>query len=170
MADKEVWKDVKGYEGEYQVSSLGRVKSFVRYPEGVILVNQVMPNGYVRVRLRGKAKYIHRLVAEAFIPNQSNKPQVNHIDEDKENNTLSNLEWATIKDNLNHGARNKKMAATLSKVNSRRVRSICELTGQVAEYDSIKEASYYGFSRGNISLCCNGKRRSHKGFKWEFIA
>ncbi|APU00284.1 HNH homing endonuclease [Enterococcus phage EF-P29] len=56
MASKEVWKDVKGYEGEYQVSSLGRVKSFVRYPEGVILVNQVMPNGYVRVGLRGKAK------------------------------------------------------------------------------------------------------------------
>lgn len=170
MASKEVWKDVKGYEGEYQVSSLGRVKSFVRYPEGVILVNQVMPNGYVRVGLRGKAKYIHRLVAEAFIPNPSNKPQVNHIDEDKENNTLSNLEWTTVKDNLNHGARNKKMAATLSRVNSRRVRSICELTGQVAEYGSIKEASYYGFSRGSISLCCNGKRRSHKGFKWEFIA
>lgn len=170
MISKEVWKDVVGHEGEYQVSSLGRVKSFVRYPEGVILVNQVMPNGYVRARLRGKAEYIHRLVAKAFIPNPENKPQVNHIDEDKENNILSNLEWSTVKDNLNHGNRNKKMAATLSKVNSRKVRSICELTGEVSEYNSIKEASAKGFNRGNISLCCNGKRRYHKGFRWEFIS
>jgi hypothetical protein len=114
---KEVWKDIKNYEGLYQVSNLGRVKSLVR-SNGItrggrkatkkekILKNSKHGICYRGVRLRKDNKttnfYIHRLVAEHFIPNYHNKKTVNHIDFDTTNNVVSNLEWASYKENIKH--------------------------------------------------------------------
>lgn len=109
----EIWKDITGYEGLYQVSNLGRVKS-TQYFHGTnerILKPISTHNGYFRVHLRkdGKLKTfkIHRLVAEAFIPNPDNLPQINHKDEDKTNNRVDNLEWCSARYNCNYGGRNE---------------------------------------------------------------
>ena len=115
----EIWKDIEGYEGLYQVSSFGRVK---RVTTGRILKGSKDKDGYLVVGLyknnTKSTKKIHRLVAQAFIPNHEHKPEINHIDEDKTNNKVSNLEWITRKENLNHGTRNERAGKAISKSNS----------------------------------------------------
>ena len=115
----EVWKDILGYEGVYQVSNHGRIRSLDRYvgrrffPGKIFSLN---PNryGYVRVdlRYRGKSKSsaVHRLVAEAFLDNPNGLPQINHKDENKSNNHVDNLEWCTAEYNINYGHRTEKMS------------------------------------------------------------
>ena len=104
---KEIWKDIKGFEGLYQVSNLGRVKSlkYMKSDKEMVLKSGKNKGGYSLVRLTasGKQYYlIHRLVAEAFIANSQNLPCVNHIDGDKSNNTVENLEWVSHKENTRH--------------------------------------------------------------------
>ncbi len=105
---QEIWKDIKNYEGKYQVSNFGNVKSLERYDRcnrhinEKILVPRKHTGGYLRVQLSRKDFYIHRLVAETFIPNPENKLQVNHIDGDKTNNRSNNLEWCTALENNLH--------------------------------------------------------------------
>jgi len=107
---EEVWVDIKGWEGLYQISSFGRVKSLARHRrhscKGDIILKGSIRNQYLGVNLKDKgkekAKSVHRLVAEAFLPNLHNLPQINHIDGDKLNNTLSNLEWCDASENQIH--------------------------------------------------------------------
>lgn len=119
---EEIWKDIKGYEGIYQVSNLGRVKSLPRfhktkngyYSKVKILTPIKNDRGYLLVGLSKEWKkqkiFVHRLVAEAFIPNPNNLPQVNHINEfEKDNNCVENLEWCSCKYNCNYGTRNSRI-------------------------------------------------------------
>lgn len=113
---EEIWRDIEGYEGHYQVSNLGRVKSLERYMNGrnggkSLLKERILKpiknnRGYLNVNLsknrKRKNANIHRLVAKAFIPNPDNKPEVNHVDTNKKNNRADNLEWATTKENIRH--------------------------------------------------------------------
>ena len=113
MNNEEIWKDIIGYEGLYQVSSLGRVRSLDRYDErncfrkGKVLSPGIKPDGYLVVVLSCNGKHktikVHRLVAQAFIPNPDGLPQVNHKNEDKSNNRVENLEWCDAKYNINFG-------------------------------------------------------------------
>ena len=165
----EEWRDIEGYEGLYQVSNLGRVKSLnYRGCKGntSILKPRLTKKGYETINLckDGKVKNvkIHRLVARTFIPNPNNYSQVNHKDENKTNNNVKNLEWCTNKYNLNYGTRNKRAAKTMGK------KIVCVATGEI--FNGIREASRkYNIDRSDISKCCQGKRKTAGGYKWEYF-
>lgn len=163
----EIWKDIKGYEGLYQVSNLGKVKRLVG--KGCKKERIIKPNlvrGYCQVRLSKdgtvKPLYLHRIILETFNPIEGmDKLDCNHRDENKENNCLNNLEWLSHKENLNYGTRNERAVSALSKA----VRCIDDKKF----FSSVKEASRQtGISNGNISQCCNGKRKSAGGKCWCF--
>ena len=165
---KETWKLISGYEGLYEVSDLGRIKS-LKFGKEKILKPWNDGFGYLQVSLckDGKVKHphIHRLVAQAFIPNPLNLPQVNHKDEVKTNNIASNLEWMTNKDNVNYGTRNKRVAEALSQ----KVQMFEKQGNLLASFPSIVEASRVtGVNHGHIWSCCNGERQSGGGFGWRY--
>lgn len=158
----EEWKDIQGYEGIYMISNLGNVKGF-KYKTGFkehLLKPMHDKNGYCKVSLYKNRKMrmvsIHRLVAEAFIPNLENKPQVNHIDGDKDNNSVYNLEWCTNKENIEHAI---KTGLTLNrgKYNYKAKMVVCITTNKV--YECIKDAELdTGVPNQNIVKVCQGKR------------
>lgn len=158
----EVWKKIKGYE-TYEVSTTGRIRNIA---SGEVLKTPLNTWGYPSVTLCGmwgrKNKTVHRIVAEAFIPNPNNLPEVNHKDEDKTNNNVENLEWMTKKENINHGTRTER-------ANKKKHKRICQYTdgGELVKvFESMKEAEKEGFNHSAISACCHGKRRTHLGYKW----
>lgn len=139
--EKEIWRDIKGLEGKYQVSNLGRVKSLER--EVVcgfgkkpiherILTSRVINNyGYHIMVLQGRIKLVHRLVAEAFIPNPNNLPEVDHIDHDKMNNRVENLRWINHKDNILHNRGRSRVAEEHDEISYRkRVKVVIVETGE----------------------------------------
>lgn len=181
----ETWKDIKGFEGIYQISNMGRLKSFKGGPRGRILSNKNSNGGYFSVVLcyGTKRRYtrIHRLVAEAFVPNPHNKPEVNHIDGNKQNNRADNLEWVTRAENHSHAIKmNPNMIKGMIRYNRyTRPKTIQQfsLDGNfVAEYPNAAEASRVtGICQRNILQVANrdeyrpGKtRRQAGGFIWRF--
>ena len=173
-----MWRDIENYEGKYQVSNLGRVKSLLdssgKYREK-ILKPRKDNHGYLAYNLcllgTSKTHAAHRLVAEAFIENPHAYPQINHKHEDKTNNHVCNLEWCTNKYNVNYGSRNKKASETMKSKhlkgkannlnkgyrNGRARKVLCVTTGK--RFNCIKEAGEYYLidSYKNISKCCKGK-------------
>ena len=178
----EVWKDIEGYEGKYQVSNLGRVKSlsFSHTNQEKVLKGTPSNWGYLKVELysngKGKIFYIHRLVANAFIPNPETKSQVNHIDGNKTNNVASNLEWCSPGENqshaIKHGLREPSpMTGRKGKLNPNSKAILqYDLDGNfIKRWDSISDASrYFGRGHSSISLCLIGKNKTAYGFKWEY--
>lgn len=161
----EIWKDINGYIGLYQVSNLGNVKSIKR---NVILKPNSHTKGYLKVHLyKGgvkSAKYIHRLVAESFIPNPKNYLQVNHKDENKKNNIVDNLEWCDVVYNVNYGSGVNRR----SKVISKKVMQL-DLNGNIIKiWNSISETNKYGFYHQNIIACCKGRLKTHRGYLWKY--
>ena len=164
---KEIWKDIKDYEGHYQVSNCGRVKS-IKFGKERILKPKKDKYGYLHVNLYKnnikKTYKVHRLVAEAFIDNTDNLTEVNHRDENKLNNNVDNLEWCNSKYNINFGTRNERVAEKLSK-------PVLQYTldGEfVREWKSTIECGRNGFNKRNVWMCCQGKRQTHKGYIWKY--
>ena len=164
---KEYWKPVVGYEGHYQVSNFGRVKS-IKFGKEILLKQRQCMNGYKSVILYKngivKTYLVHRLVAEAFIDNPDNLPEVNHKDECKTNNVVSNLEWCDRKYNQNYGTRTERVAEKLSKPVLQ-----YDLEGNfIKEWKSTRECGRNGFNHGHIADCCQGKLKTYKGFIWRY--
>lgn len=163
----EIWKDIIGWEGLYQISSYGIVKSF-RKKEPHLLSTCVGTHGYCVVLLHDgngqrKNERVHRLVAQAFIPNPNNYPYINHKDEDKTNNQVENLEWCTAEYNSNYGTCKKRIGLT----NGIPVLKY-DLDGNfISEYRTMTEAERNeGIDHANICICCEGKISNCNNFIW----
>ena len=144
----ELWKDIEGYDGLYQVSNLGRVRSVKRYSEdgriltkGIILKQRPIPSGYMSVVINNKTVYIHRAVAMAFVPGYFEGAEVNHKDENRQNNRYDNLEWVSHKDNLNYGSHNTKMREKKTILYGCPVDQYTKEGEFVASYPSIRAAA-----------------------------
>ena len=161
----EEWRDIKGYEGLYQVSSEGRIKS-LKWNKERILKPSMDKDGYLLVTLcaggKPKTLKVHRLVCEAFHENPDNKPQVNHINEDKADNRACNLEWCTCKQNVNHGSRNERVSKPVGQYS---------LDGKLIKLwpSTMEVQRQTGFSQGNISQVANGKYKQAYGCIWKYI-
>lgn len=198
---KEIWKDIKGYEGIYQVSSEGRVRSLDRVEDrgrnikGKILKPSINPYGYCVVGLfkngTQKKNMVHRLVAEAFIPNPDNKPEIDHINTIKIDNTVflnedgsvnydkTNLRWVTKKENMNNPLTKTKMQINARKRSKGKYGKENPASKPIIQYDKdsnfIKEWNCItdverkmGYSVSNISSCLRGKSNTAYGYIWKY--
>lgn len=195
----EIWKPVVGWEGLYEVSNQGRVRSLDRevpakvgtvIRKGRLLSQRITPFGYIRVKLtrdkQSKYYMVHRLVGEAFLSNPDNLPFINHKDENKKNNTVylnpdgsvdfskSNLEWCTRLYNARYGTNIERIRT--SHINNPKLSkkvAKCSISGEIIEiYPSQAEAARKnGLFQSRISNCCIGKPKcvTHGGYKWRFI-
>lgn len=191
---EEIWKDIIGYEGLYQVSNLGRIKALIKfnktsklyssigyYRKEKILKLESCKNGYLRVALyKNKIKkrfLVHRLVAQAFIINSYNKPQVNHKDGNKTNNNINNLEWTTSKENNIHAHKTGLNKGSYGMVGKKG--KLNKKIKIIEQYNLDNELikKWYGFNEiqrelnipiANIWACCNGKRKKAKGYIWRY--
>lgn len=178
---EELWKDIKEYEGIYQVSNLGRIKS-LKFMKEKILKPKKTSKGYLQVLLykNGKRKYfrIHRLVAETFVPNPYNKPEVNHIDGDKENNKENNLEWTTIQENRKHAYKiglrgdRESIRKMCIKNGKKACKAICQfdIKGNfIKEWESQTKASMHlNINRTSIGNCLKNRNQTAGGYVWKF--
>lgn len=163
----EIWKDIKDYENLYQGSNLGRVKS-IKFGKERILKTFKNKDGYLQVGLwknnKRKIFLVHRLVAQAFLDNPNNLPEVNHKDENKLNNVVSNLEWCNRTYNVNYGTAIERMIKTVSK-------PVLQFTldGKfVREWESTRECERNGYNHGAVVSCCRGKQKTHKDSIWRY--
>ena len=186
---EEKWISVKGFEGLYEVSNLGRIKSLTKivwngkgyYTKKESFIKpSVNKGGYLHTRLCKNGKLssftVHRLVAESFVSNDEGKPQVNHIDGDKENNAICNLEWCTNYENYKHAVENglkdmKKVSIESVKKSRRGVSQIDISSGLVIfEFKSIMDAQRAaGVPNSHIVRVCKGKLNTAGGYKWRYI-
>ena len=187
----EIWKDIKGYEGLYQISNYGRVKSLekdyttklrgktivIHKAENILKLLKIN-SGYLTILLHkngiSKRFFVHRIVAEAFILNPQNLPQVNHKDENKINNKVENLEWCDQYYNINYGNARTKMSISKTKKPNYKIRKpivgTSKKTNEVVTFNSIKEASEkLNVPPSNISSALHGKIPSAYGYIWNFM-
>ena len=173
---EEQWKPIPGYDGYYEISNLGRVKSLNYHRTGkegfLSIQNDGCGYSFVSLSKHNQRKYpkIHCLVAEAFIPNPNNLPQVNHIDENKSNNRVDNLEWCTPSYNTNYGTRNKRVAKKLKEQRPSKPVEQWSLDGKLIKvWPAIMDVRrHLGFCEGHIIKCCKGKAKTSYGYIWKY--
>lgn len=168
----EVWADIPGYEGLYQASTYGRIKN--KRTEKILKPIK-HHNGYYAVSLYGENKQkillVHRIIAATFLPTPQDKPTINHKSEVKTENQVWNLEWCTHKYNNNYGQHRDKLSNSL-KNNPKKSFPVIQfdLNGNyLNHYLSTREVErLFGFQHYHINECCNGKRKTAYGFKWQY--
>ena len=180
---EEEWKDIKGFKGLYQISSKGRIRSFINNHWHIretpkILKPYKLSKGYLGISLskasgNDKTFKVHRLVAEAFIPNPDNLPQVNHIDEDKENNCIENLEWCTCQYNLLYGTARQRIFDTLERMGKSKITPIEQYDEQgnlIKVWNNAQRAanSVNGWNSVILKRCNTNNIKPYKGYIWKF--
>ena len=187
MTESEIWKDVAGYEGFYQASNRGNVRSLARVDSlgrkcrGRVLKQGYSSSGYLQVSLHKNGKFknrtVHRLVAESFIHNPNGLPQVNHRDEVKDNNNVENLEWCDSKYNINYGTRIERV----TRAQSKKVKATNIETNEVLTFNSTKEAGRKGYDQSGVAKACKGVYKTntgkliggdghlYRGYRWEHL-
>lgn len=183
--EKEIWRPIKNYEGLYEISSWGNVKSLPKKVKvGIknnnfaikkekILKQTHRKDGYRRIALSHnkstKNYYVHRLVAEAFIDNPNNYKYINHKDENKSNNNIDNLEWCSFKYNINYGTRNKRASKSLTGKNTKAVIQYDYEGNFIKKWNSIAEIEReLGYSTSNICACCKGRYKGMYNSIWKY--
>jgi hypothetical protein len=176
---EEIWKDIKGYEGLYQISNLGKVKSLskqCRYSHSVtnkthyrITKEKILCNryckGYKTIQLQNKQFRICRLVAIHFIDNPQNKPCVNHIDGNKKNDTINNLEWVTYSENMKHAVNNDLINLKGLELGRKKIKVKCTLTNVI--FSSIEDfAKHKKVSSTTISRSLSGYYKTNYNVKY----
>ena len=186
LSTRPKWKDIVGYENEYQINQFGEIRTLKDSPKlkkyDVLKPQISKRNGYVYQMLykNGKEKLlrVHRLVAMAFLPNPNNLPQVNHKDGNKQNNSVDNLEWCEQSDNMKHAYKNglqtpsENQRKAIINTNKLKQKKVCQIKdGEVINtFSGISEASRQTkISISCISRCCNLKRKSTNGYEWRFL-
>lgn len=169
----EIWRDIPGYEGLYQVSNYGRIKSLLNGKGRILRMYANIKWGYLYVFLykdkKRKCFRVHRLVAMAFLPDPGNLPEVNHKDENVKNNCAENLEWCTSLYNNHYGKHRQHMKDAVTKTRGRPVLQYSEEGELIAEYCSIGEAwRKTKTSREHIGEVCKGKRKTAGGHMWKY--
>jgi len=189
LENKEIWKPIADYKGLFEVSSLGRIKSLEREvvnnltgrihvkPE-IICKQQKNGHGYMCITLQRPGKkdkrrrYVHQLVAEAFLSNPNSLHDINHKNEDKTDNRVENLEYCDRKHNMNWGTLQERKRNKMYKNTEERFSDVVQYTVNmkiVAVYKNAGDASRKtGFRRGSISRCCRGERNTYMGYKWGY--
>lgn len=182
MNNIEIWKDIAGTNGYYQISNIGNVRSCYKKRHWVLLKKTTNTQGYYRFAISYPSKkrlFVHREVAKAFIPNPNKLPVVNHLDCNPLNCNADNLEWTTLKGNYSHSKKLghydrtskwiKNLTDTQRKINGK---PICgtSLDGKKHIYlDSLNQCKMYGFQPSCVSNCCTGKRKYTAGYTWKFV-
>lgn len=173
----EEWRDIPEFFGQYQISNIGRVRCMIKcnaHPNAPrILSQRPNPKGYLYCHVGGKHRSVHRLVAQSFVTNPDNLPQVNHKDGNKQNNSADNLEWVTNQENQRHAVKNGlRNIEDMTNVTSKAVLQIDKNSGEIiAKHKSMSEAARnIGIFESQISDCCKGKPHclSAGGFKWRY--
>lgn len=181
----EKWKDIKNYEGLYQVSNLGNIRSLdhirkngenkVCLSKGKILKPGILNTGYSFVVLskNGKTKgyKVHRLVAETFLKNEKNYKCVNHKDENKQNNNVENLEWCSYLYNNNYGTKKERLKTSQQKRAGKKVNQYDLNNNFIKEWNCFMDIERHLKKKGAnavINACCRGKLKTAYGFRWEY--
>lgn len=193
---QEVWKDLERFCNLYQVSNTGKIRSLINNrilkPSIIAYRKEKNKDGYKVVNIRKKIYYIHRLVAEEFIPNPEGKPFINHIDGNKQNNSVENLEWCTNSENILHAYRIGLVKQKMHKPkcyktkrnnvfderwteekyyqpNQKMIVQLDRYGNVIKIWDSMKQAGIYlNIKKQNISACCRGKRKTAGGYIWRY--
>lgn len=174
---EEEWRYINGFEGLYEVSNLGRVRAVSRiinvigynvHRNPIIRKISKKKNGYYGLTIMGKNLLIHRIVADAFIPNPNKYPQINHKNEDKSDNRVENLEWCSAKYNSNYGTRVERLKKSNPKMKGMKVLCVNENGGIIKRYNTIRSVSNDGHNPSLVHLCCRKQRNSHHGYRWMF--
>lgn len=165
----EQWKPIDGFNGLYEISDLGRCRSFVRCMHGRIMKPTINTNGYAYYTLGGKLYRANRLVAKAFIPNPNNLPCVDHINAIRDDNRVENLRWATMKENMNNPLTISNFEIAYGDLHIAQYSIQGKLLHTFHRAKNIKEI-YPDFDLREIRSCCRGRYRTSYGFVWKYYA
>ena len=180
---EEIWKDIEGYEGLYQISNIGQIKALEKpriSPSGgvgirpeKILKTWDNQRGYLQIVIRKnnipKGHKIHRLVAEHFIPNPNKYPQVNHKNGIKTDNRVENLEWCTAQENIRHSWKNGLSTSLMD--NPKITKSVFQYDKDgafIREWISASNCGRNGYSRVGVRDCCLNRQMTHRGYIWKY--